>query len=221
MTVYKFALSIIVLLIIVAAMYLIVPQNVESTNPHQQITTDTILDEEALLEIPDENLEINDIDTALEEDSKESIPPTSHDAINTIFKEANLNTITSNIPQKEGIQPLSAIKIHPNSIAKIKIGDTIVLPFMDDATYNAKISTKIKHQNGSISITGNLIDTDNTYSITLTQGKKSAFGSITTPDGAYEIEMRNGNGYVYSVEDIDNNRIDYDHTDVMHVTHPR
>jgi hypothetical protein len=78
-------------------------------------------------------------------------------------------------------------------------------------------SDKIIHKDGSTSITGNLINSNKKYSVVLTQGKNSSFGSLTTPEGTYEIEVLNGKGYVYSVNDIDKKRIDYTKEDVIQV----
>jgi hypothetical protein len=66
-----------------------------------------------------------------------------------------------------------------------------------------------------VTVTGNLIDSGNEYSIVLTEGKNMSFGSVTTPNGTFEIETKDGKGYVYSTTSIDNKWIDYSKSDTL------
>ncbi len=170
-----------------------------------------------LMSLPKYNLDISEIDEALELNEIASVDINMPHEHKDIFLESSINIVSQEFPQKDGIEPLSAIEIKKDSISKVKIGDTITLPFVDDAKYRAKISDKIIHKDGSTSITGNLINSNKKYSVVLTQGKNSSFGSLTTPEGTYEIEVLNGKGYVYSVNDIDKKRIDYTKEDVIQV----
>jgi hypothetical protein len=170
-----------------------------------------------LMSLPKYNLDISEIDEALELNEIASVDIDMPHEHKDIFLESSINIVSQEFPQKDGIEPLSAIEIKKDSISKVKIGDTITLPFVDDAKYRAKISDKIIHKDGSTSITGNLINSNKKYSVVLTQGKNSSFGSLTTPEGTYEIEVLNGKGYVYSVNDIDKKRIDYTKEDVIQV----
>ncbi len=170
-----------------------------------------------LMSLPEYDLDISEIDEVLELNEIASVDIDIPHEHKDIFLESSINIVSQDFPQKDGIEPLSAIEIKKDSISKVKIGDTITLPFVDDAKYRAKISDKIIHKDGSTSITGNLINRDKKYSVVLTQGKNSSFGSLTTPEGTYEIEVLNGKGYVYSVNDIDKKRIDYSKEDVIQV----
>ncbi len=174
-------------------------------------------EDKELMSLPSYDLDIGEIDEALDLTKMAEIEIDTSFEHKSIFIESSMDIVVQTLPKKDGIDPLSAIEISKNSIAKVKVGDTITLPFVDAAKYKAKISDKIVHKDGSTSITGNLLNTDNKYSIVLTEGKNSAFGSLTTPEGAYEIEVVDGKGYVYSVNDIDNKRIDYSKEDVIHV----
>ncbi len=186
-----------------------------------QITKDIELydkEDKKLLSLPNDDFDISEIEKALkltnidELDSESS----SHEH-DDIFIESSINIVAQDLEQKNGVDPLSAIEINKNSISKVKVGDVIVLPFVDAAKYKAKISEKIVHNDGSTSIVGDLVNTDKQYSIVLTEGKHSSFGSLRTPEGAYEIEVVNGKGYIYSVNEIDNKYIDYNKADVIEI----
>ena len=120
-----------------------------------------------------------------------------------------------NFPSKNGIIPVTAIEMPKNSIAKLNIGDTVSLPYMGTGQFDAKITTKTTHKNGSITVTGNLVDSDSQYSVVLTEGNNMSFGTVTTPHGSYEIEVKNGQGYVYSTDSIDNEWVDDSKKDTL------
>ncbi len=129
-----------------------------------------------------------------------------------IFQEIDISDVTS--VQKSDIQPVGALSVEQGSISQIKVGDKIELPLLGNSNYEAKITKKIKNPTGSVTVSGNLVE-DDKYSVVITESKKGVYGSITTPDGDYEIEVQNGKGYIYSVSDIENKRVDYKKSDEM------
>ena len=132
-----------------------------------------------------------------------------------IMVEADMEEVKKDFPTKKGISPLIAIDLQKGAISKLEVGDKISLPYMGAGEYEATITTKKTHKNGSVTVTGNLIDSGNEYSIVLTEGKNMSFGSVTTPDGTFEIETKDGKGYVYSTTSIDNKWIDYSKSDTL------
>ena len=131
------------------------------------------------------------------------------DRIQKIYTEIDQDELSKELLAKENVQPQLAIEIKRNSISKLNIGDTISLPNIGEVGYEAIVSKKIVHNNGSVSITGNLVGSqNNNYSMVFTQGKNSSYASFTTPEGAFEIETVNGQGFVYSVKDIEKVFID-------------
>jgi len=68
---------------------------------------------------------------------------------------------------------------------------------------------------GTVTVTGHLLDDGGDYSVVLTEGKNMSFGTITTPNGAFEIEARDGKGYIYSAEAINSAMIDYSKDDTL------
>lgn len=126
-----------------------------------------------------------------------------------IYEDIDIEELEREMPTKKLVKPVLGITIKEKSIAKLNIGDTIKLPEINSFQYEAKITEKITHKNGSVSVTGNLLPKENKqYSIIFTEGKKNTYASISTPEGAFDIETINGKGYVYSVKEMDKKYID-------------
>ena len=174
---------------------------------------------EELIEEKEENLSIKDIEKVLDlEDNelmpKEIEPEMVADALD-IMVETEMADVEKNFPSKEGIKPVTAIEMSKNSVAKLNIGDTVSLPYMGTGQFDAKITSKTTHKNGSVTVSGNLVDSNSGHSVVLTEGKNMTFGTVTTPNGSYEIEVKNGQGYVYSTDEIDKKWIDYGKSDTL------
>lgn len=177
-----------------------------------------ILSEE-FLDVPEENLSVLDIDKELELEKKlvfvQTVEPEiSEDAID-IMVEASMSDVEKAFPSKKGIKPVVAINLPQNSIKGLKVGETISLPNMGDGQFDAKVANKTTNNNGSVTIAANIIDTGNQYSVVLTEGKNMTFGTVSTPNGSFEIEVKDGIGYIYDTDDIDNAWIDYGKTDTL------
>ena len=178
------------------------------------------LEDEGLLTFEEDNLSVEDIDSALkkEQEADSEVEPkmvNDEHMLYNIMLEANMDEVNKEITPKSGIDPIIAIKVEKESLKNLKKGDRIALPYMGMGEYEAQISSKTIHKNGSVSVTGNIVGSNGDYSVVLTEGKNSMFGSITTKDGAFEIETINGKGYVYSVDEIDREWIDYGKKDTL------
>jgi len=131
-----------------------------------------------------------------------------------IFQEVDMYKLKEKIEPKKDINPILAVKIKKNSIKNLKIGDKITLPYME-SEYSAKIIKKEINKDKTISITGEVLDTNEGYFITLTEGDKYVFGNFYLPFESFEMELNNGIGYIYAIDDIDNKRINYSKNDFI------
>jgi hypothetical protein len=201
------------------------------SNSHSNLAfTETI--EEKILEAPpledealvldEEQLNLDSLEEDLEEEKVLSIEEVEPEMlqeesieVKDIMVETDIEEVKKNFPSKEGISPLIAIEILKGSVSKLNIGDKISLPYMGSGEYEATITEKTIHKNGSVSVTGNLDDSGTQYSVVLTEGKNMSFGTISTPNGSFEIETKNGQGYVYSTDTIDQKWIDYGKSDTL------
>jgi len=135
--------------------------------------------------------------------------------VKDIMVEADIEEVKEHFPTKRGIKPLIAITLPQKTISHLDIGDKVSLPYMGAGEYEATITTKTTHKNGSVTVSGNIDDLGKGYSVLLTEGKSMSFGTVTTPDGTFEIESKNGEGYIYSTKDIDKRWIDYSKSDTL------
>lgn len=179
------------------------------------------LDDKALALDEEENLTVEDVDKELKEETEEvqEVEPEIVATVHDIMVESDLKEIEKKFAPKEGITPVTGIEIFKGTISNLKVGDKVTLPYMGTGEYEAEISSKTTHANGSVSVTGNLLDGTNQYSVVLTEGKNTTFGTVTTPDGSFEIETKDGQGYVYSTDEIDKKWIDHSHSDALHPDH--
>jgi len=171
--------------------------------------------------LDDEELTLIDIDRVLTADNRmeviEEDVPRIEEASMIIFED-DMEEVKKRVSPKKGIPPLFAIRIDNNVLSKLNIGDTLVLPFMGLDEYEATIEDKVIHPNGSVSVSGNLVDSDQ-YSIVFTQGETSLYGTVVTPTGSFEIETKNGYGYIYNTANIDSRWIDYQKSDTLNPRH--
>lgn len=214
--------------------YSFIPQTTSSNRPLTDVATTPEevekdgemlelpeLDDKALLSGVEENLTQEDMDEVLTEDTvpPQEVEPEMVQEVQDIMVESDMNEIKNKLPLKKGVTPIIGVEIAKNSITQLKVGDTIALPYMGSGEYEAKIESKTTHANGSVSVSGNLLDSGNQYSVVLTEGKNSAFGTVTTPNGSFEIETKDGQGYVYSTDEIDQAWIDHSKGDTLHPEH--
>jgi len=188
----------------------------------EKILEAPLLEDEALI-FDEENLKFDNLEKSLEEEDKDLVPK---EVVPEMVQEASrerkdimvqtdIEEVKKSFPTKEGVSPLIAVEIPKGTVSKLNIGDKILLPYMGTGEYEATITEKTTHKNGSVSVTGNLDDAGNQYSVVLTEGKNMSFGTVTTPNGSFEIETKNGQGYVYSTDSIDQKWIDYTKSDTL------
>ena len=186
------------------------------------------LDEDSFFELPEINEEnlsklalVEEFDMNDSEFKAISITLDKEDSkimeeIKSLYTELDKDTLLKELPNKHSIQPTLAVQVSSNSISSLEVGDTIQLPNIGQVSYEAIIKKKVTHDNGSVSVTGNLTGSQNSqYSVVFTEGKKTSYASFTTPEGAFEIETVNGQGYVYSVQDMENQLIDPNKEDIL------
>ena len=188
----------------------------------EKILEAPLLEDEALI-FDEEDLKFDNLEKSLEEEDKDLVPK---EVVPEMVQEASrerkdimvqtdIEEVKKSFPTKEGVSPLIAVEIPKGTVSKLNIGDKILLPYMGTGEYEATITEKTTHKNGSVSVTGNLDDSGNQYSVVLTEGKNMSFGTVTTPNGSFEIETKNGQGYVYSTDSIDQKWIDYTKSDTL------
>ncbi|MCH9740270.1 MAG: hypothetical protein K0U38_05465 [Epsilonproteobacteria bacterium] len=140
--------------------------------------------------------------------------PLSDKTIN-IFTEVESDTIEEKFLAKEGVTPLLTVNLDKEKIQSLQVGEKIRLPLVGQVEYESIINEKTRHNNGSFSLLGTLTNYEEPYSVILTQGEEYSFATLSTPEGTFEIEAEEDQGYVYAVNDIDNAWIDYSKSDIL------
>jgi hypothetical protein len=138
--------------------------------------------------------------------------------VDDIFVYEDMDELATRIAPKSGIKPVLALSIEQGAIKSLEIGDTVVLPVVGgDIYYEMEITQKTVYPNNSISVDGTFTENGIEYTAILTEGESSSFVSMTTPQGAYEVEIFSELGYMYSVNDIQKVRIDPSVSDTIEV----
>ena len=135
----------------------------------------------------------------------------------SIFEEVDIDEVMSKVAPIENVQPIAALRMKKNMIKNINVGDTLVLPSVDGNAYALTITYKDVSPRGNVSIDGGFFENGIEYSAILTEGASSAFISMNTPEGTYEVELTNGIGYIYTNNDIVKAKVDPSKSDeIMH-----
>lgn len=129
------------------------------------------------------------------------------------FEEEAIDFVADKREKIKGVIPLSAVRMKKDSIKNMKIGDTLALPSIAGNTYTLQVTNRSLSKRGNVSINGNFRDNGSLYTTILTEGESSAYISLNTPEGSYEVIIQNGLGFVYSSAEIEKVRIDYTKSD--------
>ena len=97
-----------------------------------------------------------------------------------------------------------ALKIKSGYLSSLTPGDelNLLIPQLGQ-TYQMQVEQVGVHLNGDLSLKGHLTNTDLPYSVIMTEGARSTFATINTPEGAYMLEAKGENGWIMSLADID------------------
>jgi len=118
------------------------------------------------------------------------------------------------------VKPLGALKIDMQKLTMLQVGDIFSLPNIDESDYQVVID-EADVMDGSQSFSGNFSDEGIHYSMIATVGEEgTAYIHLNTPKGAYEIEIDEGNGYIYRSSDIRQALSDESKDDALLVTLP-
>lgn len=124
-------------------------------------------------------------------------------------------TVSPPFPPKKGVKPMESVAFDPEQLAQLQIGDTIHLPIIEGTEHTLNITQKTLHANGSVTLRASIANEEESYTSTLTQGKQLSYATIATPNGLFQLEAIEGEGYLYSMNAIDNAWINYQQSDML------
>ena len=194
-------------------------QTKKINHPTTQISPPPIIEEQIKKTHPQSDFNMKETgQETIEETVLETITdvPVEH---KVIFEEESIDDMKERIEHMPDVLPVGAIRMQQGMLANLQVGDSIQLPSIDGTSYALQITNRSVSDTGNVSVDGSYMENEVTYRSILTEGKQSAFISMTTPTGTYEVELQDGIGYIYAVADIENAKIDFSKSDVMEVPH--
>lgn len=118
-------------------------------------------------------------------------------------------------PCRSNVKPIEAFKINNYNIKNLFVGDSIILPEINQLSYRAIVKNRRVNKNGSVTVTASLDSEDKKFYSVMTQDNNSTYITLVSPEGSFEFEANGKYGYVYSSSDINNSMIDYSKTDAI------
>ncbi len=106
-------------------------------------------------------------------------------------------TAPASISLSNKITQRSAVRVDEALMAKLEPGDSVEMALPDGLNVQAKVERVETSLNGDRSWFGRVDDASGDYPVVYTQGKNSAFATITTSSGSYTLETTGGAGWVY------------------------
>lgn len=92
------------------------------------------------------------------------------------------------------------IELSPLKLESLVAGDTLDID-LGDASKSLKVNidgARSEDEGKNVTWTGDSIDPNSPYHLTITKGDSLVVGGISTPDGLYEIEIHDGKGWIVS-----------------------
>lgn len=137
--------------------------------------------------------------------------------VENAFRVVETEEMSTVMRHKKKVKPLSAFKVEKGIIRSLRVGDTIILPEINDVSYELKVEKfAIERKSKSVTLTASIEGEDDIYQALLTEGTSGyAYITVNSSSGIFEMEIYNGNGYIYNSKDIKNAMIDYSKTDAL------
>ena len=110
------------------------------------------------------------------------------------------------------------LKVDKQEFQRAGVGDTVILPIPQTSqSYEMSVDKVGRHQNGDRTLKGHLKDQPE-YTIVVTEGQKSTYATISTPEGSFMLEAHQDEGWLVAAIDLDSlvdpNLTDYQIPDI-------
>ena len=133
--------------------------------------------------------------------------------LNNTFEDVDMDEMKTILVPKKGVEPRGAFRLPSGTIKNLKVGDAVTLPEIDGQQYIVHVIRREVNSNQSVTIKASIEGESSRYYSLMTEGEKTSFITVTLPEGVYEMETVNGDGYVYNANDIRKAWIDPSKTD--------
>lgn len=119
------------------------------------------------------------------------------------------------IKKKSKVEPISGFSYEQGAVKKLNIGDTLLMPDIENVRYELKVTQKTLNSDGSVTIETSVENGEPSNYAIITEAQNATFVTLRAPGTVYEMEGVGGTGYIYSALEIKRAKIDYSVTDAM------
>ena len=147
-------------------------------------------------------LNSTEVDKTSKLENKELTTLEDSTPVNNTFEDIDIDEMKTILVPKKGVEPRGAFRLPRGTIKKLQIGDAITLPEIDGQQYVVHVIRREVNSNQSVTIKASIEGESSRYYSLMTEGEKTSFITVTSPEGVYEMETVNGEGYVYNANDI-------------------
>ncbi len=109
---------------------------------------------------------------------------------------AEANSTKPSIELNERVSIFQAVKVSRPVVLPV-VGDQISFPMFSGSSVVVDVQSIKTYPDGGFSWSGHLQGFGNDYPVVVTYGERSAFATITTPEGSYTMESTDGLGWLY------------------------
>lgn len=133
------------------------------------------------------------------------------------FEYVSVDDLNVELPHRENVEPIGAFMLKVGTIKNLRKGDSIVLPEINNVEYELKVTERTTNADGSITSTAKIEGEDSINFSLMTESDNTAFMTINSAEGTFQVEVFDGKGYVYAMNDIKQANIDYTKTDELNI----
>ena len=119
------------------------------------------------------------------------------------FESVSVAELSQEIPPREFVEPVSAVVMPKDEFTTLHVGNKISFPDIEGMNYSVELKG-VEPMDGSNSFFGEIESPEGiSYTTIVTVGDDgTGYIHLATSKGVYEIELKNGKGYVYRSHDI-------------------
>jgi len=118
------------------------------------------------------------------------------------FESVSIDEMALEVAHREFVSPIAALKMDVKEFQNLHVGNKIVFANIDNMDYEATIEG-VEPMQGSQSLFAHIEEYGTKYPCIITIGEDgSGYIHLSTPKGAYEIELKNAKGYIYKSSEI-------------------
>lgn len=127
----------------------------------------------------------------------EKSAPTANEMMTSSWSMGNVKSETPKIRLDEKIVEYAIVQLEQDSDQMPVVGQQVKMPLLNGLSLVANVESTLTNPNGDYTWSGHLEGYGTDYPVVMTYGEHSVFATITTPQGSYTMESKDGLGWLY------------------------